>query len=72
MTGNDKYSCYKGENFPQEIQMQFSRKPKTFYQFSIAFVESLSNFQRFEKEDKTQSSSISEIIDSNISGISMF
>ena len=44
--------------------MQLSKKTKDFLSFFIAFLKSTSNFQHFEKEDQIQSSTISDIIDS--------
>ena len=46
--------------------MQLSEKTKTFFQFFIAFLESILNFKHFEKKKKNEphSSSISEVIDS--------
>ena len=46
----DKYSCYKGENFPQAIEMQLSKKQKTVHQYFVVFMESTSNFQDFERK----------------------
>ena len=43
--------------------MQLSEKPKTFSQFFIALLESILNFEHFEKNER-HSSSISEVIDS--------
>ena len=51
------------ENCPQQIQMLLSQKPKTFYQFLIAFLEYPSNSEYFEKKDESHSLSVSEIID---------
>ena len=42
--------------------MQLSKKTKDFLSFFIAFLKSTSNFQHFE--DQIQSSTISDIIDS--------
>ena len=33
LTAEDKYSACNGENLPQPIQMQLSKKQKTFSQF---------------------------------------
>ena len=64
LTVDNKYSCYKNEKSQQVIQMQLSKKTKDFLSFFIAFLKSASNFQHFEKEDQIQSSTISDIIDS--------
>ena len=50
---NDKYSRQNREVFAQEIQMQLSQKPKTFFQFFIAFLKSTLNFECFEKRRMT-------------------
>ena len=60
-----KHSCYKRENFRKIVEIQLFKRLKSFYQFFIAFLESTSNFQHFEKKDESQSSAISESIDSN-------
>ena len=44
LTVNYEYSRRNRENLPLPIQMQLSEKPKTFCQFSIAFLESKLNF----------------------------
>ena len=67
LTSDDKYSCYKRENFPQAIQIQLPKKPKTFYEFLISFLESTSNFKLFQKKYESDSSVISVIIDSESS-----
>ena len=41
--------------------MQLSEKPKTFCQFSIAFLESTSNFEHFETKSEPYSLSIFEV-----------
>ena len=41
--------------------MQLSEKPKTFCQFSIAFLESTSNFEHFETKSEPCSLSIFEV-----------
>ena len=61
------YSCYKRKKFPQSIQMQLYKKPKTFDQCFIAFLESISNFQHLGKKGEAHGSAISDIIDSEIS-----
>ena len=40
LSSDDSYSSHKRENFLQTIQMQLSKKLKTFYQFFIAFLKS--------------------------------
>ena len=46
---DDKYSCYRRKMFLQVRQMQLYKNPKIFYQFFIAFLESTSYFEHFEK-----------------------
>ena len=48
--------------------MELSEKPKTFSDCFIAFLESTLNFEHFEKINKPHSSSIPEVIDSEICG----
>ena len=44
--------------------MQLSEKPKTFFEFFIAFLESKVNFEHFEKKkNESHNLSISEVID---------
>ena len=49
LTFNDTYSYYKSENFLQTIQMDLSKKPKTFYQCFIEFLERNSVFNILKK-----------------------
>ena len=44
--------------------MQLCKKRETCYQFIVAFLQSASNFQHFEKKDEAHSSTVSYIIDS--------
>ena len=67
LTTDDKYSRNR-ENFQQPIQMQSSKKRKTFSKFFIAFLKSSSNFGHFEKEDQPHSLRISENIASESRG----
>ena len=63
LAGDDKYSLRNSQDFPQPIQMKFSKKEKTFFQFIAPFLKSTSNFEYFEKKDDPQSSCMSEITD---------
>ena len=47
----------RGRNFTitQAIQMQLSRKQKTFSQFFAAFLESSLSFQDFQRKDDSHS-----------------
>ena len=49
LTAIYKHSRSNRKNLPLPIQMQLSRKSKTFCQFFIAFLESTLNFEHFEK-----------------------
>ena len=64
LTSNYDYSRSDRENLLLPIQLQLSDKLKTFSQFFIAFLESTSNFEHFEKKDEPHSSSIYEVTDS--------
>ena len=69
LTADGECSRQDKENLAQEIQMQFSKKPKIFSQFFIAFLKSTSHFKYFEKrKDEFHSLSISEIVDSKKGG----
>ena len=50
LTTNYDYSRSDRENLLLPIQLQLSDKLKTFSQFFIAFLESTSNFEHFEKK----------------------
>ena len=62
LTADDKYSCRKMENFPQQLQMLLSQKRKTFSGFFIAFLKCSWNLEHFEKRDECRRRIISEII----------
>ena len=47
-TGSDELTG--SGNLPLPIEMQLSEKPKTFFKFFIAFLESTLNFEHFETE----------------------
>ena len=63
-----KYSLLNKDNLTQPIQMQVSRKQKTFSEFFSAFLKSSLNFEHFQKKDDSHSSDISEITDSEKHG----
>ena len=63
LTGNDKYPVQAYENLSSAIQMQLSLKPNTFAHSFVPFLQSASNFKRFEKEDDPHSYFISKITD---------
>ena len=64
LTTDDKYSRHNRNNFRQSIQMQLSKKAKTFFQFFIAFLKFASNFESVEQKDTLQSLIISVVINS--------
>ena len=63
LTTNYEYSRSNRDNLPLPIQRQLSEKLKTFSQFFIALLECTLYVEHFEK-NKSHSSSISEVIDS--------
>ena len=50
-----KYSPLNRDTLTQPIQMQVSRKQKTFSQFFAAFLKSSLNFEHFQKKDDSHS-----------------
>ena len=64
LSADGKYSPFNRDNLTQPIQMQLSRKQKTFSKFFSAFFKSSLNFEHFLKKDDPHCSSISEITDS--------
>ena len=71
LTADVKYSRRYRENYPQPIQMQLSKKPKTS-QIFIAFLKSASNCEHFEKKkkkDERHSLSISETPNKFLKGL---
>ena len=63
LSGNQKYSLFNRDNLTQPIQMQVSRKQKTFSHFFSAFLKSSLNFEHFLKKDGPHWWCISEITD---------
>ena len=59
-----KYSVFNRENLTQPVQMQLSRKEKTFSSFFSAFLKSSLNFERFLKKDDSHCWGISKITES--------
>ena len=51
LIADDKYPVKDCENLSLPIQMQLSKKRNAFPQFFLPFLESTSNFKRFEKKD---------------------
>ena len=50
LSADGKYSLFNRDNLTQPIQMQLSRKQKTFSQFFSAFFKSRLNFEHFLKK----------------------
>ena len=63
LTADGKYPVQVCENLQLPIQLQLSKKRKTFPEFFVAFLESMSNFKHFVKEYYSHSQCISEIRD---------
>ena len=55
LTAVGKYPVEDCENLKLPIQMQLSQKLKNASQFSVPFLESISNFKYFEKKDDCHS-----------------
>ena len=55
LSADDKYSFLNRDNLTQPIQMQLSRKQKTFSEFFCAFLKSTLNFEYFQKKDDSHS-----------------
>ena len=55
MTADDKYCLPNSEDLPKPIQMDLSKKSKTFSEFFTVFLETTSNFPHVEKEDDPHS-----------------
>ena len=68
LSADGKYSLFNRDNLTQPIQMQLSRKQKTFSEFFCAFLKSSLNFEHFQKKDDSHSWGISEITDSEKHG----
>ena len=63
LSADGKYSLLNRDNLTQPIQMQLSRKQKTFSEFFSAFLKSSLNFEHFLKKDDPHCWCISEITD---------
>ena len=63
LTANDNYSLLKGNDLLQHVQMQFSKKQKTFSEFFLAFPKFRLNFEHFPRKDDPHSSCIFEHTD---------
>ena len=51
LSADGKYSLVNRDNLTQPIQMQLSRKQKTFSEFFSAFLKSSLNFEDFLNKD---------------------
>ena len=51
LTVDEKHYLLTRENLTQPIQMQLSQQEKTFFQFFLAFLESILNFKHLRKTD---------------------
>ena len=63
LSADGKYSVFNRDNLTQPIQMQLSRKEKTFSSFFFAYSRSNWNFEHFLKKNDAHSRCISEITD---------
>ena len=61
LNAHGKYSLFNRDNLTQPIQMQVSRKQKTFSHFFSAFLKSSLNFEYFLKKDDAHSWCIFDI-----------
>ena len=68
LSADGKYSLVNRDNLTQPIQMQLSRKQKTFSEFFSAFLKSSLNFEHFQKKDDSHRWGISEITESEKHG----
>ena len=68
LSADGKYSLLNRDNLTQPIQMQLSRKQKTFSEFFSAFLKSSLNFVLFQKKDDPHGRCISKITDSEKCG----
>ena len=55
LSADGKYSLLNRDNLTQPIQMQLSRKLKTFSGFFCAFLKSSLNFEHFLKKEDSHS-----------------
>ena len=51
LTTDEKNSLLNRNNLTQPIQMQLSKKEKSFCQFLSEFIKSITNFKIFDKKD---------------------
>ena len=63
MTVDDKYSLLNSDDITQPIQIQLSKKQRTFSELFYKFLKDGLNFEHFEKHDDNHGLCISEITD---------
>ena len=63
LSADGKYFLLNRDNLTQPIQMQVSRKEKTFSQFFSPFLKSTLNFEHFQRKDDSHSWGLSETTD---------
>ena len=68
LSADGKYSLLNRDNLTQPIQMQLSRKQKTFSEFFSAFLKSSLNFEHLLKKADPYCWCISEIVDTEKPG----
>ena len=61
LTANENYPVQDIVTLSSSIQMQLSSKPIIFSDLFLPFLESISNFEHFEKKDGRHTYFISEI-----------
>ena len=59
LTVDEKHYLLSRDNLTERIQMQLSKKQKTFSEISLPFLNSLSNFKHLSKKGDPHSSCIS-------------
>ena len=68
LTANDTYFLRNRETLPQAIQMQLSKKEKSFSEFFASFFKFPLNFKHFEKKDDPHRLCVSDIRNCERSG----
>ena len=66
LAADEKYPFPNTDNLTTPIQMQLSKKQKSFSQFFASFLKSRLNFKYFEKKDDPHRFSISQTTDSQM------
>ena len=68
LSGDGKYSLFNRDNLTQSIQMQLSRKQKTFSEFFSTFLKCSLNFEHFQQKEDPHGWCISKITDTEKPG----